>query len=342
MRSGNRNECIDTIKGFACLAVVFIHYNWGGELSIAVKAISRFAVPYFFFVSGYYLANPAGMISPAGIKRKIRHILELSLKSAVFYWIFCIYWNSMMDSNWNVWTYTKSELNLPSLIKFFLSSDPFVYAHFWYLQALLSCYFVVYLLHRKLSRHTSFILFAALLVVYSLLGEFGKMLGLRNYMPISDDMGVVLSNMFVFRAMPFFLLGIFLRMSDITQAKKMHLRSLLFAVFAGCVLTVAEDRRFGTILMYVGTHVTVIALSLISVWYPDKKIKLMEYIGNRLSMYVYIYHIAVGKVLDLVAAKHHLWGNGFFKMLRPAIVILASLLVSQTIVFVKQKRKRTA
>lgn len=89
--------------------------------------------------------------------------------------------------------------------------------------------------------------------------------------------------------------------------------------------------------MYVGTFISVIAMSLIACEYPNKTIPIMEYIGSRLSMYVYIYHIAVGKTIDLVYAKLNLWGIAPYKFLRPILVLLGSLAVARIIVFCKRK-----
>lgn len=49
-----RYRSMDCIKGAACIAVVLIHYNFPGYLGIIIKTLSRFAVPFFFGVSGYY------------------------------------------------------------------------------------------------------------------------------------------------------------------------------------------------------------------------------------------------------------------------------------------------
>jgi hypothetical protein len=78
-------------------------------------------------------------------------------------------------------------------------------------------------------------------------------------------------------------------------------------------------------------------MSLIARSYPEKRIAVMEYIGSRLSVYVYIYHIAVGKTIDLIYTKLHLWGITPWKLLRPILALLSSLAVAQIIVFCKQK-----
>ena len=48
------NPCLDFIKGLACLCVVFMHCEFPGEVGTIVQAASRFSVPFFFMVSGYF------------------------------------------------------------------------------------------------------------------------------------------------------------------------------------------------------------------------------------------------------------------------------------------------
>lgn len=52
------NYCLDFIKGIACMFVVFMHCEFPGILGTAVQAISRFCVPFFFMVSGYFCFRP--------------------------------------------------------------------------------------------------------------------------------------------------------------------------------------------------------------------------------------------------------------------------------------------
>lgn len=48
------NYCLDVLKGIACIFVVFMHCEFPGLLGTAVQCVSRFCVPFFFMVSGYY------------------------------------------------------------------------------------------------------------------------------------------------------------------------------------------------------------------------------------------------------------------------------------------------
>ena len=52
------NYCLDYLKGIACIFVVFMHCEFPDMLGTAVQAISRFCVPFFFMVSGYFCFRP--------------------------------------------------------------------------------------------------------------------------------------------------------------------------------------------------------------------------------------------------------------------------------------------
>ena len=338
MNTLSRNHCIDTIKGFACIFVVLIHYNWGNDISLVLKTIGRFAVPYFFFVSGFYLPDSSGVISRQTVQRKARHILTLAGKSAVFYSLFCILWNISMNTSWSWAEFIREEITWGSIIKFFLSNDPFVYAHFWYLLASIYCYLTVLLLGDIPGKRGYFLIFVVLLSLYSIFAEFHGFWGLRNSISLTAGGTLILSNIFCFRALPFFTFGIYAKKACRSWKNQLPLYGLIAAVFLGFLSAVLESRKYGTILMYLGTHLSVLALALISIQYPGKSLDIMEYIGSKLSMYVYIYHIAVGKCIDLLYGKLHLWGKPGVKALRPLLVLTGALLVAQLIAYKNQHR----
>ena len=339
-----RNHCIDTIKGIACIAVVLVHYNWGGESGNIIRAVSRFAVPFFFFVSGYYLPNSFGVISTGALRKKIFHIFRMLVTCAVFYGIFCVYWNSIIDESWNVWVFTRELITLWKLANMIISGNVLVYAHFWYLLCLLYCYLTIFAVHKRAHDRAYQIAFVVFLAVYTILAEFQQYFGLRNYLSFGPGYSLIPSNLALLRSMPFFLWGVCLKKA--TQKESSCLSKehpgivfwiLLIMALASCFLAIYEARKFGDILMYCGSHLTTITLSLMAVWYPEKQVRILEYIGNKLSMYIYIFHIAVGKTWDLIATKCHLWGNGTFKALRPMIVVACSILVAQVIIMVKNR-----
>ena len=62
------NYCLDFIKGLACIFVVLMHCEFPGLLGTAVQAVSRFCVPLFFMVSGYFCFRPTAKPEAATIK----------------------------------------------------------------------------------------------------------------------------------------------------------------------------------------------------------------------------------------------------------------------------------
>lgn len=63
MEKKQYNYCLDFIKGIACIFVVFMHCEFPGVIGTAVQAISRFCVPFFFMVSGYFCFRPLAQLS---------------------------------------------------------------------------------------------------------------------------------------------------------------------------------------------------------------------------------------------------------------------------------------
>ena len=330
MKTASRNSCIDTIKGFACIAVVLIHYNWGNDLSTVLQVIGRFAVPFFFFVAGFYLPDHNSNITSERTFQKTKHIGNILLKSVLFYTPFCIFWNLAMDPSWNILSFSQDKITIDSVIKILLSSDPVVYSHLWYLLASFSCYLLLFLIGKYLNQSICIFLFLVLSLLYISFAELRAISGFDNYYPLPGGKTLVISNLFLLRALPFVMYGIFLRKKE-TMHCRLPFIFLLIICLLGFICAVIEHFHYGTVLVYIGT--------LIAHNYPGKKIAIMEYIGSRLSMYVYIYHIAVGKIMDLIYTKLHLWGKSPFKFWRPILVLLGSFAVAQLIVFFKRKQQ---
>ena len=91
MSEKKRWESIDFIKGIACMAIVLIHFNFPGEWGVMIKSACKFAVPVFFFISGFFVEwIPQKIIDANKIVNTIKHILRIIIFSAVFYAIFTV------------------------------------------------------------------------------------------------------------------------------------------------------------------------------------------------------------------------------------------------------------
>ncbi|MBR4673554.1 MAG: acyltransferase family protein [Victivallales bacterium] len=125
------NYSIDFIKGVACIFVVFIHCKFPGYLGTSVNAVSRFSVPFFFMVSGYF-SYSSGKFDA---KRKIKHIGKITFFASLFYLLVAVVKNHCSVSS------ILEACSLMGVLKLLLFNETIIFAlHLWFLFALLYDY----------------------------------------------------------------------------------------------------------------------------------------------------------------------------------------------------------
>ncbi len=335
---GERYRSFDAVKGIACIAVILIHYLFPEPFGTPVKTMCRFAVPVFFGISGYFFAKD-GRCSTLSTVKKLRHISVLILASGAFYFVFTLLFYPWYQESWTVREFFAERVHTASVIKFFLTNDPFVYSHLWFLLAL----FYVYLLALLVIRDQGRIRFClpagcVLLAGYSLLQEFSSVLGIKNSIWIpGTDRYLYFFNLFIFRALPLFLLGYAMR-RDGWRAFCRRIPDLLLVVvlFAGMALSVFERVHTKEVQYFIGNLASAWALMTICIKHPEKGSRALCFIGKELSMYVYILHIAVGRVITGAISKYGI-SSPAIKALTPVFVIVCTLLVSYLCCIMKHK-----
>ena len=344
-----RYNSLDYVKGICCIAVIFIHYNFKGDLGLAVKAMSRFAVPIFFFISGFFFVGKDYLIKREKTIMKIKHLVSLLIKSAIFYAIFCIIWNNLYTQNFNLTEYIDKVISKESIIKFVVTNDPFVYSHLWFILALVYCYITfIPINNKKISKYTPYIAFILLLTYYFFVHQ-------HIYRTISNSILIgntkkilVINNFYLFRAMPFFLFGMWARTKEDIIAKiKLNKPTIIFGIIFGLLLSLDERFYMGESGYFIGSYIIGIILIIWALGNSEYRGKgLLWYIGRNLSLYVYIFHIAVGKCLDIVFAKYHLWSSSLFMNTRAFIIMVLSILLALLIyklkeLIIKMKQKHS-
>ena len=107
--------------------------------------------------------------------------------------------------------------------------------------------------------------------------------------------------------------------------------SLSVLVVVGVVLEALECNMFGDCQFYIGSYLIVFAMMIFAIKHPSAEWKLLTHLGRDLSMYIYIFHIAVGKVVDISAKNAHWWGKNPYYIGRPFLVMALSLLLAEVI-----------
>ena len=345
MTTKRRYDSLDFLKGLACIAVVLIHFNFPGDLGIAVKTYCRFAVPIFFFVSGFFVLTN-GQVEDGSINRKLRRTFWLTMGSACFYAVFTVVWRRLLNPSWDMLLFMVNELDAGSIVKFIITNDPFVYSHLWFLLALFYCYLTMMLVFHKQKRLKWIAILAPVLLVgYSCLQEFGGVWGIhRSLQIVGTTKRVYLFNLYIFRALPMFFFGILAR-QHVGALEKMPVPGWLLLVMAalGGGLSIFERFSLGEETQYyIGSIITAACLVLWAVKTPGGGFGPLTYIGRELSMYVYILHIAVGNVVDAMGGKLNLRGTPVMSYGKGLMVLVGSLCAAFVIVQAQKKLKRAS
>lgn len=143
---------IDFLKFFAAFGVVLIHTNpfeqvslgsWNGEtVNQALIGAARFAVPFFFIVSGYFFGKKVkqGRMNSLELRRQIIGLFRLYISWTFFYLLYDLFllfleslhkkvavWPAFQSYFQENWTFSN----------FFYYGNPTGARHLWYLTALI-------------------------------------------------------------------------------------------------------------------------------------------------------------------------------------------------------------
>ena len=307
------NYCLDFIKGIACISVVFLHCEFPGVFGIAVQAISRWCVPFFFMVSGYYCYKDVPLQKYERI-RKVSHIFRITLYSALFYILFAIVQNI-------IWSDVSLVVSVKSLLLFLCCNQMVVIvSQMWFLFALLYVYVVFFAIGSKEAYRKNTIPIAAIcLSLYIVLAQGLHIVGysVPNY---------VYKNWLI-EGLGFFTLGHVIRQYQ----KKLEFKNswlLITVVIFSCLSLVERyllGRDFG---VNISSIPQVSAIFLYAVNNPQKGEGGLQQLGKTCSMFVYILHPFVWYSLERVYGALHIESNLVALYLMPIIVLFLTIVLS--------------
>lgn len=341
-----QNTTLNVLKAIACIHVVLIHCIFPEPFGTGVKSAGRFAVPLFFCISGYFFTSLRDP-DDAAMARKLRHSLTMIFWAEAFHVIFSILlfglWSAASRNELYV-SYFKTGW----IEKYFLLGQSPVFAHLWFLYALAVIYALMLVFIRSRKRiHAAYFTIPVSLIGIMLMQEFRGLDVIRNSILIPGSQTQMQpSSFFFFRALPFFLTGMLIR----EMKEKGHFQPspgkqkaliVLAILFQACA--VAEGYIFPVAQFYVGSMLAMVCMMLYGIMKPDLRIGPMDFIGGKLSMYVYIIHYAVMRVWDRVLTLLHVSGTPGARWTRPVMTLLLSLgiayLVNLTVESIRQKRQ---
>ena len=323
----NINYSLNVAKCLAIFAVICIHCTLFkfGRKGLVIDALSRFAVPLFFVISGYFSFYPNLERSLDKYKTRAYRLVKLLISSMILYFIvyvFVIRYHSFYDSLFSI--------TLGHIFDVIIFNAYTYGPHLWFIGSLLYCYIFYYIIGRfKFDYRKLYVLVPILLVSCLMLGEFAAFMGFKH-IPITYYRN------FLFMALPFFILGYFMHDKQENLIGIFSDRNLILIMILSCLLVIIEVLTIGKLDLYVGSIIFAVALVLWCIKNPDKlNFKVAGFIGGTLYTSIYVLHLLVIRMLKMYGIKY-----GYFN---PIIVFVVtsviSFLIYEATLFIKQREK---
>lgn len=294
MNTTERNRCLDSLKGIACIGVVFIHVRFPGEIGNFIWMLARFAVPVFFMISGYYAYGMNIEKNHIKIIRRIKKIIFIFICAAIPYIIYTYYNPVYLDIDY---------IQIIRII--FLSDLSFINAGIlWFLPSLIFGYlFFIFL--NKFNLYNKFYILVPVLFMIRLIIQLH-----------TEDVCCI--NNFALTAIPYMMIGHYIASHEDKIKKILSNKKLVIYIFIS--LFFVGIRRFLKVdITYLGIIMYSVSLFLLAVRNPKTVLSpKLEMIGMKYSLYVYVLHQLIDYIID---GYINAW-------LKPIIVLVVTLLVS--------------
>ena len=309
-----RNAMIESLRGLACLLVVFVHFRIKNDFGIYVISLARFAVPFFLIVSGYFSRKPTTKenISFAG-KRLFYTTRLLIIGIAV-----CIMANTMQCvlKGEEPFKWFMDVVGLKTILKLIIFNRAYWLSYVMYYLFMMVYVYIAYILINKLN---------LVRIAY----YFIPVLLLINVVVCKAGMNWYYVGNFFFTGFPFFMLGHWIKEKNISFSSSWK---NILAIAAGIILTFVETFLSGECYCYVGTIVLSVSLFLLGIRYCDLKIpQFISGFGTHFSMLIFLLHAPVGCVLITALELHGITLGSFGAL----AVIAATIFVSVPVVLVE-------
>ncbi len=273
----NHNHLLDSFKFLAAFAVMHLHTtlgNVGEEWSTVIRLACRWAVPFFFLSSGYYLAkkHQRSAITIISIKGNLVNLIGIFLIANLVYIAYAI-------SSGYIWFHND--------VKYLWIGS---FWHLWFIGSMIFAYLLIWFVDEVWGRNVLYILGFLTLLACITISAFSPRLPLPiNYTEIPRFMS----------GFAFMVVGIFLARLDLQKFNRPFIITLLILAIPITYIEIylGNDhfRRYD-IELSIGISLIAISIFILSHIFTVSKNKLST-IGKRHSLFIYLYHVLIFKIL---------------------------------------------
>ena len=272
---------LDILKAICAYMVIVIHCGfpfWDAYMD----AFSRVAVPIWFMIAGYFCKG-----HKEEIKRKVINLLKIYVVGEVIYISYALY---TQGEAWKLWISQELHAIGNTLWNVLVYNNTRIFKPGWFLLALIYAY-LLYGLIVKLGIKKQAYLFIPILILW----WWGWQ---RAYMLLRIDLNFL--DVKILRAMPFFLLGNLFKYKENEIRQWMTGRKVFLLLAIGTLLVYFERNMIEQLVfkpalsLYLGNVVVALGGFAWALYMPEFKwLKFFAYIGEKLSMYIYVIHMLV-------------------------------------------------
>lgn len=216
-----RYDGLDFAKYLCAFLVITVHMSYFGKRYF--EPLTRFAVPVFFMITGYFYSSIKKRNRESG---QIKKMLVILLISNLLYFLLKAVGYVLLNEP--APDFGSSLLSVKAWIDFLCFNESFFSGHLWYLGAVLYVLVIILIVDKYSDRKKLYRLIPLLLLVNIICGNYSAIL-------FGESLPLVLTRNFLFCGLPFFLLGDALRQKERLLKQK---QLVLMAVFAMLLTTV--------------------------------------------------------------------------------------------------------
>ena len=315
------NYLMNFVKGAACICIVFMHCEFPGRFGVLVQCVSRFCVPFFFMVSGYFCYKESGTVDYV---KKIKHIGMITLGSSVLYLLITFIWNGG--------GILPPAPSIKALGSWILFNQPYYIAgQLWFLYALLYDYIIFAIIDKLHWQKLVNVIIPVGIAAYILLAQGAHLMG--------KSIPNMIYRNFLIEGLPLFCLGYRLRLhrNKINVSNQWLITGFVVFTVLCPVERLLMGRDFGVNIVSFGQVITLFVLCINNPSWGEKRY--LTKFGALYSLYIYVFHPAVWHLLEKAYALVHLDDNPVAVYAMPLLCLFGAALVS--IGYVKMKQLLT-
>ena len=309
-----RNRTLDMVKAISAYAVVLLHIRFPGTAGNVANVLTRFAVPVFFMISGYFCYR-GDDTEFSRLGKKIRHVMMLIMIAFPVWILWELIQNQIDGDSQKKWL--ESLVSGEHIRQFLLyNNSSQVKWHLWFLPALLYCYLLFALVSRFRIYKVAYVMIPVLLMIHFGMEEFSPYFG--------EEFRVMQFRNYLFTGFPFFMLGHLIHghQKRLEQYFKGKNEIFLYGmIIFGGISSLLEYRYFEKQELFLGSVCMAACLFMIALLKKDAKTsEALVTAGQKYAFFIYLFHLCAADILKDFFDAAGLGKNMIYLWARPILV----------------------